>query len=284
MKLLGKDTPTYIVNWIMESCESEATVASIGLTAGKGCTFNHALKMRAVASWGFAYKLGIGSTEPWMRMRSGEYQGNPSISHEVGRYMVSLNKRKVCKFPGILKKFRLSEKLMNKQTWAGEVPMSRRAIVEKDLADFFEKNNIIDRMEVQDWNTEYRKLDELSNWGGPLQRLMMQAIYLIAFTCLIRFDEVLKIQHHHIEVVNPDHGHIRLTLPFRKTHQMGQIKPFALWFNRKKKHLDPVYALLRWIHCSQIKSGSLATVIRYHWKISRWWVFRTFRDFSINWL
>ena len=122
---------------------------------------------------------------------------------------------------------------MNKQTWAGEVPMSKRAIVEKDLADFFEKNNVIDRMEVQDWNTEYRKLDELSNWGGPLQRLMMQAIYLIAFTCLLRFDEVLKIQHHHIEVVNPDHGHIRLTLPFRKTYQMGQIKPFALWFNRK---------------------------------------------------
>jgi hypothetical protein len=40
---------------------------------------------------------------------------------------------------------------------------------------------------------------------------MMQAIYLIAFTCLLRFDEVLKIQHHHIEVVNPDHGHIRPT-------------------------------------------------------------------------
>jgi len=60
MKLLGKDTPTYIVNWIMESCESEATVASVGLTVGKGCTFNHALKMRAAASWGFAYKLGIG--------------------------------------------------------------------------------------------------------------------------------------------------------------------------------------------------------------------------------
>ena len=32
---------------------------------------------------------------------------------------------------------------------------------------------------------------------------MMQAIYLIAFTYLLRFDEVLKIQHHHIEVVNP---------------------------------------------------------------------------------
>jgi hypothetical protein len=91
---------------------------------------------------------------------------------------------------------------MNEQTWTGEVPMSRRAIAKKDLVDFFEKNNMIDWVEVQDWNSEYRRLDELSNWGA-IQRLMMQAIYLITFTCLLRFDEVLKIQHHHIEVVNP---------------------------------------------------------------------------------
>jgi hypothetical protein len=86
---------------------------------GMACTFSHALKMRVC-------KLGIGGSEPWMRMKSGEYQGNPSISREVGRYMVSLNKKKVCKFPGILRKFRLSEKLMNEQIWAGAVPMSRR--------------------------------------------------------------------------------------------------------------------------------------------------------------
>jgi hypothetical protein len=95
---------------------------------------------------------------------------------------------------------------------------------------------------------------------------MMQAIYLIAFTCLLRFDGVLKIQQHHVEVVNPEHGHIRLTLPFRKTHQMGRIKPFALWFNTKKKHLDPVYAGYA-AHKSRLASssdGSLATVIRYH--------------------
>ncbi|OXV07303.1 hypothetical protein Egran_04932, partial [Elaphomyces granulatus] len=109
-----------------------------------------------------------------------EYQGNPSISHEVGRYMVR----------------------------AGEVPMSARSIVEKDLLAFHEKNT---KMEVTDWNSEYRELDEVSNWGGPNQQIMMQAIYLIAFTCLLRFDEVLKIQHHHIEVVDEVHGHIRLT-------------------------------------------------------------------------
>jgi len=80
-------------------------------------------------------------------------------------------------------------------------------------------------MEATDWNSEYRELAEISNWGGPNQRIMMQAIYLIAFTCLLRFDEVLKIQHHHIEIVDDFNGHIRLTLPFRKTHQYGEIKP-----------------------------------------------------------
>jgi hypothetical protein len=36
--------------------------------------------------------------------------------------------------------------------------------VEKDLLAFHEKNK---EMEVTDWNSEYRELDEISNWGGP---------------------------------------------------------------------------------------------------------------------
>ncbi|KAN0077385.1 hypothetical protein V8E54_005689, partial [Elaphomyces granulatus] len=171
--------------------------------------------------------------------------GNPSIFHEVGRYMVSLNKRKVR---------------------AGEVPTSARSIVEKALLAFYEKNK---EMEVTDWNSEYRELDEVSNWGGPKQRIMMQAIYLAAFTCLLRFDEVLKIQHHHIEVVVEAHGHIRLTLPFRKTHQYGEIKPFPLWFQEKdKEHLDPVKALLKWIAYSQISSGFIFRKITLNDQVS----------------
>jgi hypothetical protein len=99
MKLLSKDTPSYIVCWIMEACESAEGLAD--LPDAKGCTYSHALKMRAALSWAFAYKMGIGTNEPWLKTKSGEYQGNPSISHEVGRYMVSLNKRKVCKFPSL---------------------------------------------------------------------------------------------------------------------------------------------------------------------------------------
>jgi len=97
----------------------------------------------------------------------------------------------------------------------------------------------------------------------------MQASYLIAFTCLLRFDEVLKIQHHHIEVVDEAHGHIRLTLPFRKTHQYGEIKPFPLWFQEKEKeHLDPVKALLKWMSYSQINSGFIFRKITLNDQVS----------------
>jgi len=59
------------------------------------------------------------------------------------------------------------------------------------------------------------------SWGGGRIRLMLQCIYTIAFLCLLRFDEVLKIQAHHLEVMNEATGEIKLTLPFRKTHKLG---------------------------------------------------------------
>jgi hypothetical protein len=52
---------------------------------------------------------------------------------------------------------------------------------------------------------------------------MLQCIYSIAFLCLLRFDEVLKIQAYHIEVISEVEGHIKLILPFRKTHKFGGI-------------------------------------------------------------
>ena len=47
VKHLTKETPTYITSWIMENCESEA---SAGFEVGKGCTFNHTLKMHSFIS------------------------------------------------------------------------------------------------------------------------------------------------------------------------------------------------------------------------------------------
>ena len=58
-------------------------------------------------------------------------------------------------------------------------------------------------------------------WGGPRLCMMLQCIYTIAFLCLLRFDEVLQIQLKDIEVIDKLKGYIKLTLPFRKTHQYG---------------------------------------------------------------
>jgi hypothetical protein len=40
---------------------------------------------------------------------------------------------------------------------------------------------------------------------------------------MLRFDEVLRIKAHYIEVINTtrETGEIKLSLPFRKTHQTG---------------------------------------------------------------
>ena len=71
----------------------------------------------------------------------------------------------------------------------------------------------------------------IHNWGGTLMRLALQAIYTLAFICLLRSDEVLKVQRDHIEFVkdNDNSEYMVLTLPFRKTHQDG----------RKSSHLFP---------------------------------------------
>jgi len=56
-------------------------------------------------------------------------------------------------------------------------------------------------------------------WGGGRARRMLQAAYVLSFLCLLRSDELLKIQIHDIEIVNMDC--FILTLPFRKTDQYG---------------------------------------------------------------
>jgi len=58
-------------------------------------------------------------------------------------------------------------------------------------------------------------------WGGGRTRRLLQAAYTIAFLCLLRFDEVLKIQAHDIELDPLNPTQFKLTLPFRKTDQFG---------------------------------------------------------------
>lgn len=76
-------------------------------------------------------------------------------------------------------------------------------------------------------------------WGGGRLRLMLQSIYIIAFLCLLRFDEVLKIQAHHLEVIDEGQGQIKLTLPFRKTHKTGGAPKFMTSLLTRSQKLSP---------------------------------------------
>jgi hypothetical protein len=50
-------------------------------------------------------------------------------------------------------------------------------------------------------------------------------------------------------------------------HLRNQTFSFVLE-SKKKKHLDPVHAILKWIHCSRIKKGYLFRCITLHDQVS----------------
>lgn len=52
--------------------------------------------------------------------------------------------------------------------------------------------------------------------GGPLACHALQAIYTIAFICLLHSDEVLKINQSHITYLDDGTDSMILTLPFQK--------------------------------------------------------------------
>jgi integrase len=62
------------------------------------------------------------------------------------------------------------------------------------------------------------------SWAGPRARTQLYLAYLLAFLCLLRMDEVLRIRWGDISNFNRDpDGSTRftLTLHFRKTAQSG---------------------------------------------------------------
>ncbi|KAJ7093975.1 hypothetical protein B0H15DRAFT_763134, partial [Mycena belliarum] len=83
-------------------------------------SYSHAQKLRASATYGFGRLNGLGS-RPWQKSElTGEMVGNPSVSEDVSRYMVSLRKRKVR---------------------AGEVATSARAVTPEIIARLYHYNN-----------------------------------------------------------------------------------------------------------------------------------------------
>ncbi len=103
----------------------------------------------------------------------------------------------------------------------------------------------------------------------------------MAFTCLLRVDEALRIEHRHIVVHGGDI--LELTLDYRKTAQSGSkyfansktlldltlppdIKPFFLHriHDPDKEHLCVVRAFADYVNATQIASGFLFRKLDVH--------------------
>ena len=68
-----------------------------------------------------------------------------------------------------------------------------------------------------------QKADHPEDWAGYKVRMMLQLAYIVSMLCLLRYDETLRIQWGDVEFEEPSPGlhRVKLSLPFRKTHQNG---------------------------------------------------------------
>ncbi|KAJ7445234.1 hypothetical protein B0H11DRAFT_1746916 [Mycena galericulata] len=201
-------------------------------------TFAHAQKMHAAMTYAFGCLQRLGSA-PWQE--SPFPSGNPSVSEIVSSYMVSLRRRKV---------------------QAGETSVSSRAITPDILLKLYNVNIS---------NAQYNQSTQ-GSWCSVMTRLMIQAACAVAFACLLRFDEALRIQMSDLEFLEDERGNgtiIKLMLRSRKTAQFGGIKPFYLHrLPDHEAHLCPVRALCYWISASRHTTGFLFRKINKNGQVS----------------
>ncbi|KAF9026372.1 hypothetical protein BDZ89DRAFT_952957 [Hymenopellis radicata] len=187
-------------------------------------SWSQVCKMRAALTKGF----GMDGNRGNVNWDSSTGQGNPSLSILVAHYCRGLHRRKV--------------------QHHGETATSARAITASTLQKLFL------------FNLKAEKDGANDDWCGPSLRVCLHAIYTLATVCLLRIDEVLKIQAHDISWEHDDANvpSLVLRLNFRKTHQFGGKVPFIIrLFPAFMIHLCPVRALVRWISRSGITSGFL---------------------------
>ncbi|KAI0691162.1 hypothetical protein C8T65DRAFT_745568 [Cerioporus squamosus] len=184
--------------------------------------------MRAAITHKYGRDFGLG-TQVWCEdpMVSGCYRGNPSLSVVVSQYMISLRRRKVRD---------------------GEVVTSARAIDEGTFKKMWIFNEAFpvepSRQQIsRKWKEEHPEY-----WGGKNTRVMLHCLEVMAFLCLLRHEEALRMQWHHISVedLGNDKFRIRIELPFRKTHQNGGCAPFVLYSNKSKPWMCPIRAFAAW--------------------------------------
>jgi len=91
------------------------------------------------------------------------------------------------------------------------------------------------------------KRNDSLDWGNAHTRCMLHFCYLLMFWCLLRYDEALSLEFHQVQLRTDSIGilYLEVQLPFRKTHQTGDIAPFFL-YRDDNAYLCPIRAYLKW--------------------------------------
>ncbi|KAF8148967.1 hypothetical protein K438DRAFT_1779463 [Mycena galopus ATCC 62051] len=96
---------------------------------------------------------------------------------------------------------------------------------------------------------------ECQKWEGAGARLSSWAAYLFGFSCLLRTDEILKMEAE--DVKKDSENAIIITLP-RKRQQYDEVETFYLYaLPEEQAHLCPVRAYMAWMSASPINTGYL---------------------------
>ncbi|KAI1782501.1 hypothetical protein LXA43DRAFT_1103924 [Ganoderma leucocontextum] len=194
-----ENMPQLICLWILQAADNVNPDGTHKPWSEKRVSYSYAMRMRAALTYKFGRLSTRGNLE-WTMGEDGKWKGNPSLSLQVSRYMVSLRRRKA---------------------QDGETTMSSRAITTSVLRDLHLINSRTEHWEIGASPTAAATL-------GPRARRLLQAAYIVAFLCLLRFDEVLAIKIDDLRIL--DNGNaIELTLPHRKTAQYGGIKPCRVY-------------------------------------------------------
>jgi hypothetical protein len=91
-------------------------------------------------------------------------------------------------------------------------------LIQETLEKLYVFNRKAENWALKDYTPGIKKKAG-DQWGGGCARRLLQLAYTFAFTCLLRVDEVLKIQSDDIILLGD--GRLQLTLRFRKTSQFG---------------------------------------------------------------
>ncbi|KAJ7883716.1 hypothetical protein B0H14DRAFT_2339399, partial [Mycena olivaceomarginata] len=74
---------------------------------------------------------------------------------------------------------------------------------QETLRKLYDFNHQPEVAEIKDYTAGLRKqVKGPHEWGGGRARRLLELAYVLSFLCLLRFDEVLKIQMHDIEWIS----------------------------------------------------------------------------------